>query len=216
MRRSRFSLRRHSRGWPYPIEVSRAAMSDRNQISEQGALAGSPRRNGVLNARQQKFVLEYQIDQVATQAATRAGYSAGTAHVQGSRLLSNVKVREAIAKTQAKAAGNAEVTIERVLKEYARIAFLDPRDFYDADGRLLNIKDMPEDAARAIAGLEEEVIYGSDSDGGKVDIGRLKKIRLTGKIPALEGLARHLGMFTDDRAGFAQQFAITIHVGREE
>ena len=84
------------------------AMSDRNQISEQGALAGSPRRNGVLNARQQKFVLEYQIDQVATQAAIRAGYSAGTAHVQGSRLLSNVKIRKAIDKAQAKAAGNAQ------------------------------------------------------------------------------------------------------------
>jgi terminase small subunit-like protein len=51
-------------------------MSDRNKISEQGALAGSPRRNGVLNARQTKFVLEYQVDQVATQAAIRAGYSA--------------------------------------------------------------------------------------------------------------------------------------------
>src|ERR1700724_2445388 len=108
-------------------------MSDRNQISEQGAPAGSSRRNGVLNARQQKFVLEYQIDQVATQAATRAGYSAGTAHIQGSRLLSNVKVREAIAKAQAKAAANAEVSVERVLKEYARIAFLNPQDLYDAN-----------------------------------------------------------------------------------
>jgi phage terminase small subunit len=168
-----------------------------------------------LNARQQKFVLEYQVDQVATQAAIRAGYSAGTAHVQGSRLLSNVKVREAIAKAQAKAAGKAEVSVERVLKEYARIAFLNPQDLYDADGRLLSIKDMPEDTARAIAGLEEEVIYGSDGDGGKVDIGRLKKIRLTGKIPALEGLARHLGMFAEERT-LAQQFQITIHVGREE
>src|ERR1700737_9722 len=148
-------------------------MSDRNQISEQGTPAGFPRRNGVLNARQQKFVLEYQIDQVATQAAIRAGYSAGTAHIQGSRLLSNVKVREAIAKAQAKAAANAEVSVERVLKEYARIAFLNPQGLYDADGRLLNIKDMPEDAARAIAGLEEEVIYGSNGEGRKVDIGRL-------------------------------------------
>ena len=119
-------------------------------------------------------------------------------------------------KVRAKAAGKAEVSVERVLKEYARIAFLNPQDLYDANGRLLNIKEMPEDAARAIAGLEEEVIYGSNGEGRKVDIGRLKKIRLTGKIPALEGLARHLGMFTDDRAGFAQQFAITIHVGREE
>jgi phage terminase small subunit len=101
-------------------------------------------------------------------------------------------------------------------RNIASIAFLNPQDLYDADGRLLNIKEMPEDAARAIAGLEEEVIYGSDGEGGKLDVGRLKKIRLTGKIPALEGLARHLGMFQDDRAAFAQQFQITIHIGREE
>jgi phage terminase small subunit len=169
-----------------------------------------------LNARQQRFVLEYQVDQVATQAAIRAGYSAGTAHVQGSRLLSNVKVREAIAKAQAKAAGKAEVSVERVLKEYARIAFLNPQDLYDVDGCLLNVKDMPEDAARAIAGLEEEVIYGSDGEGRKLDVGRLKKIRLTGKIPALEGLARHLGMFQDERTPLQQAFQINIHVSREE
>jgi hypothetical protein len=87
--------------------------------------------------------------------------------------------------------------------------------FEDATIVLLNIKDMPEDAARAIAGLEE-VIHGSDGEGGKSDIGRLKKIRLTGKIPALEGLARHLGMFQDERTTLQQAFQIVIHVGDDE
>src|SRR5208283_6034517 len=105
-----------------------------------------------LNARQQKFVQEYQVDQVATQAAIRAGYSAGTAHVQGSRLLSNVKVREAIAKAQAKTAAKAEVTVERVLKEYARLAFADLAQAYGADGNLLPVPKMPEDIRRALAG----------------------------------------------------------------
>ena len=100
----------------------------------------------------------------------------------------NANSSEAIAKALAKAAGNAEVTIERVLKEYARIALLIRRTFYDADGRLLSIKDMPRGCGSRDRWLEEEVIYGSDGEGGKHDIGRLKKIRLTGKIPALEGL----------------------------
>src|SRR3984893_11083012 len=129
-------------------------MSDRNQISEQGAPAGSPRRNGVLNARQQKFVLEYQIDQVATQAAIRAGYSAGTAHVQGSRLLRNAKVREAIAKAQAKAASKAEVTGERIVNELAKIGFANMQDYMRATpggDPYLDFSKLTRDQAAALA-----------------------------------------------------------------
>ncbi len=43
-----------------------------------------------LTPKQARFVEEYLIDLNATQAAIRAGYSAKTAEVQGSRLLGNV------------------------------------------------------------------------------------------------------------------------------
>ena len=49
-----------------------------------------------LTAKQDCFVQEYLIDLNATQAAIRAGYSPKTAEVQGSRLLANAKVREAV------------------------------------------------------------------------------------------------------------------------
>ena len=45
-----------------------------------------------LTTKQKLFVSEYLVDRNAKQAAIRAGYSAKTAEVQGSRLLSNVKV----------------------------------------------------------------------------------------------------------------------------
>jgi phage terminase small subunit len=161
----------------------------------------------MLNARQWKFVLEYQVDQVATQAAIRAGYSAGTAHVQGSRLLSNVKVREAIAKAQAKAAGKVEVTIERVLKEYARIAFADIAQAYGADGKLLPVSEMPEDIRRALIGVEIAELYG---DGER--IGQLKKLRFAHKVSALDSLARYLGMFQEG-AGASPGLHISLHLG---
>lgn len=50
-----------------------------------------------MTPRQQKFVQEYLIDLNAKQAAIRAGYSPKTAQEQASRLLSNVKVQNAIA-----------------------------------------------------------------------------------------------------------------------
>ncbi len=50
-----------------------------------------------MTPRQQKFVQEYLIDLNAKRAAIRAGYSPKTAQEQASRLLSNVKVQNAIA-----------------------------------------------------------------------------------------------------------------------
>ncbi|MGC2495048.1 terminase small subunit [Candidatus Binatus sp.] len=161
-----------------------------------------------LNARQQKFVLEYQVDQVATQAAIRAGYSAGTAHVQGSRLLSNAKVREAIATAQAKAAAKVEVTVERVLKEYARIAFADIAQAYDEGGNLLPVLKMPEDIRRALSGIEITEIFGKEGV-----IGQSKKVRFAQKVSALDSLAKHLGMFASESAGSGSGLSIVLELG---
>lgn len=49
-----------------------------------------------MTAKQQRFCDEYLIDLNATQAAIRAGYSKKTANEQGSRLLTNVSVKEYI------------------------------------------------------------------------------------------------------------------------
>ena len=49
-----------------------------------------------LTEKQQRFVDEYLIDLNATQAAIRAGYSVKTADQQASRMLTNVKVQQAI------------------------------------------------------------------------------------------------------------------------
>ena len=45
-----------------------------------------------LTPKQTRFVDEYLVDLNATQAATRAGYSAKTANEQGSRLLAKVAI----------------------------------------------------------------------------------------------------------------------------
>lgn len=80
-----------------------------------------------LTAKQERFVAEYLIDLNATQAAIRAGYSEKTATEQGSRLLTNVKVQEAIAEGQNKTAEKLEITKQRIVDELAKIAFADIR-----------------------------------------------------------------------------------------
>jgi len=75
-----------------------------------------------MNNKQQRFVDEYLIDLNATQAATRAGYSAKTAYVQGPRLLENVGVTAAIRAAQAEHREHTKVTIES-LTEKLRAAY---------------------------------------------------------------------------------------------
>lgn len=70
-----------------------------------------------MTPKQEAFVREYLIDLNATQAAIRAGYSEATASEQGSRLLGNVKVAEAIATAKAERAEKCDIDALWVLRE---------------------------------------------------------------------------------------------------
>lgn len=74
-----------------------------------------------LTDQQQEFVLQYLVDLNATQAAIRAGYSAKTAQEQGSRLLSNVMVAEAVAAAQAERAARIKIDADYVLKQAVKL-----------------------------------------------------------------------------------------------
>lgn len=69
-----------------------------------------------LTPKQAAFVREYLLDLNATQAATRAGYSARTANEQGSRLLANVSVRSAIQAAMKERSRRTEVDADYVLR----------------------------------------------------------------------------------------------------
>lgn len=68
-----------------------------------------------MTPKQKQFVKEYLIDLNATQAATRAGYSAKTANEQGARLLANVSVAQAVQKGMDERAKRTEITADYVL-----------------------------------------------------------------------------------------------------
>jgi hypothetical protein len=69
-----------------------------------------------LTEKQRRFVDEYLIDLNATQAAIRAGYAVKTANREGSRLLSNVDVGEAVAAKAAEKAASLDLSAARVLR----------------------------------------------------------------------------------------------------
>jgi phage terminase small subunit len=156
-----------------------------------------------LNPRQQKFVVEYSQDFNATQAAIRAGYSKRTAKQIGSLLLTNKKVVQGIADFPRP----TDITPGRILREYARVAFLDVADCHDEQGRLKSIQEMPIDARRAVTSLEQE----ETAEGN-----RLKKLRFASKIKALDSLARIHGMLADNSSDAGGPgFEVHIHLGSD-
>ena len=70
-----------------------------------------------LTAKQARFKDEYLIDNNATQAAIRAGYSKKTAKSQGQRLLTNVDIKAAIKAGQKDIAKRNGLTIDDIIRE---------------------------------------------------------------------------------------------------
>lgn len=148
-----------------------------------------------LKLKQQRFVDEYLIDLNATQAAIRAGYSPRTAASQGERLLRNAEIRAAVTEGRRRQQERTEINADRVLKEYARLAFSDIGQVLDFDGvepRLRPVNQIPADARRAIASVKVRRFWeGSGEDAREVE---MTEFRLWEKLGALRALADHLGL----------------------
>jgi phage terminase small subunit len=82
-----------------------------------------------LTPRRRLFVEQYLIDLNGKEAAIRAGYSRSRAASRGYALLRLPEIRALIAEAMAQRAARTPITPERVLEEYARIAFSDWRRF---------------------------------------------------------------------------------------
>lgn len=156
----------------------------------------------MLNTRQKTFVREYLIDLNATRAAIAAGYSEGTAGQIGSRLLKNVNIQTQVSRAVETRLERLGITADRVLRELARVAFYDPRKFFNADGTVRNINELDEDTAAAIAGLEVFEEFAGSGEEREL-IGYTKKFKLPDKGANLERLARHMGLIKNgsDDAG---------------
>ena len=90
------------------------------------------------------------------------------------------------------ASTKAQVNVERVLQEMARIAFFDARKLFDDSGAPLDISALDDDTAAVVVGCD--VVSVGNAEMG---VGQIRKIKLADKGKGLEMLARHLAMFKD-------------------
>ena len=139
-----------------------------------------------------EFLRHYRINgHNAKKAAMAAGYAESTANtaykwIRFTREKSTKpELWDAFHAGKDKVLSHLDVTYERILTEYARLAFLDPAELFNADGSPKSITDMSEDTRRAISGLEV-----SDSKA----FGRVLKMKLADKKGALDSLSKVIGM----------------------
>lgn len=118
--------------------------------------------------------------------------------------MKDVKVSSAIEKRRAEAVSKAALTVERTLKEVARLAYADPRKFYKTDGSLVPIHQLDDDTAACIASVEVDEIIAEE----KV-IGVTKKIKHWDKNAALDKAMKHLGLYEKDNE---QKPAVVAHL----
>ena len=140
--------------------------------------------------KQKRFVEEYLIDLNATQAAIRAGYSPDTAKSIGSENLTKPDIRAAVDKAEAERSRRTGVNQDRVIREIAKLAFLNPVDVIDMDEATVKGEAHRDDTA-CIASVKVKNI---PTDDGAITE---REVKTYDKLKALELLGRHLGMFND-------------------
>ena len=146
-----------------------------------------------------KFVARYLVNGYnGAEAARFAGYSEKTAHVQGSRLLSDANIQAKVSKMVEKDLKNLDVDRHRWLAEVRGIAFSDIRDVTIFDSSGVGFKDsdkITDQAARAIESVESITTYDKE---GRPTVQR--KVKLYSKAKGLDTLGKFMGMLKEDPA----------------
>ena len=103
--------------------------------------------------------------------------------------MTHVDVKAAIDAGKKKLADLADITAEDIVREFARIAFFNVAEVFDAKGKLLPLHKLTEDQQRALSAVE--AVRGSKGKPG------MMKVRAHDKTVALTQLGRIRGMFVD-------------------
>jgi phage terminase small subunit len=149
-----------------------------------------------------RFVQEYLVDLNGTQAAIRAGYSARTATITASQLLTYPNVQAELQKAFKARAARLEISQDWVLNELRIIAAANLEDYYwiDPDTGAIRAKpfeQMPAGASRALQAISEDRVIKEDAKGDRVTVYDKINFKLHDKIKALELIGKHLGMFKE-------------------
>ena len=116
----------------------------------------------------------------ATQAAIRAGYSRKTAASIGHENLTKPEIFAAVQQALARHLEQLDLSFDGLVQEAARVGISNIQDFFDEQGHLLPLNDIPPDAASAIASVKI-----TRRGRGEQEV-TVTEVRLWPKLQALE------------------------------
>lgn len=119
--------------------------------------------------------------------------------------MTNVGIASAIAQAQKERADKLDITAEKVLREWAIIAFSDLQSYIEINDdtgaiRAKGFDEMPENASRALESITENRTIHEDAKGEQSIINEKVTFKVHNKAAALEALSKHLGLFENDKA----------------
>ena len=162
-----------------------------------------------LTDRQQRFVEEYLIDLNGTQAAIRAGYSPDSANAQSTKMLTKGNVSACVRKAIAERSKRTGITQDRVLRELARIGFVNVPDVVNALDATIK-EDADADDTTAISSVKVKTTRTKDES----EITE-REIKFHDKVKSLELIGKHLAMFTEN-LNIKEEATIRIEFSNEE
>ena len=120
-----------------------------------------------------------------------------TVNEKASRLMKHGKVLARIEELRAVGKETVEYGHTQWLQEIQRVAFFDPRKLFDSHGNPIDIPELPDDVAPAIAGFEIEEVFIGKKEEGRIPAGYTRKFKLTDKLRALELFGKATGYYID-------------------
>jgi phage terminase small subunit len=133
-----------------------------------------------------------------TQAAIQAGYGKAGAGVEAVRLLRKPNVSAEIEAMKTATSKRHEITKDRLIREVARAAFVDPGAYFDSHGNPIEICELPEGARRALSGFEFYEDFEGKGESRKA-VGYTRKIKWHDKTTAQRLLAQLLGFLVEKK-----------------
>lgn len=147
-----------------------------------------------LTDKQRRFVEEYCVDCNAAQAAKRAGYSEKTAYSQGSRLLRDVKISEAISERLDKLSMSASEALVR-LTDWGR-GSIEP--FLNDNGLGVDSETAKENLHLIKKLKQKDVVRKSKTDDEELITERTIEIELHDAKDAVIQIAKIHGLYSND------------------
>ena len=142
-------------------------MSDKLTVKQekyvQGLFAGLSQREAYKQAYDAGRMTDKQIDEEAC------------------KLAANPKIAQRLKELTDELKNRNMITVERVMQEYAKLGFFDPRNLFRPDGSPKEISELDDETAAALAGLDVQEVYDGFGEDRKF-VGYTKKYKLTDKF----------------------------------